>query len=107
MRAEFGKEQALRYLVGEKFLAYLRTSDREPALRDDLPRLVAEVRAMFNERELREYFSGVRRLGATAHLLTEAEHAELVAAGVLKPDVVRAAEDVILLERTKRMLLPM
>lgn len=101
----FGSEKALGYLLGEKFLNYLRASDRVPALRDDLPRFVSEVRDIFETWELREYLCGVRRLGAAAHVLNEAQHDEMSAAGALGDDVVWAAEDVILLERTKQMLL--
>ena len=105
IKEKFGSEKALGYLIGEKFLNYLRAADRAPALRDDLPRFVAEVREIFEIWELREYLSGVRRLGAAAHVLNEAQYEEMSAAGALGDDVVHAAEDVILLERAKRLLL--
>ena len=105
IKEQFGSEKALGYLVGEKFLDYLRASDRLPALRDDLPRFVAEIREIFQPWELREYLCGVRRLGAAAHSLTETQYDQMQAAGALGDDVVWAAEDVILLERTKRILL--
>ena len=105
IKEEFGSEKALGYLIGEKFLDYLRASDRVPALRDDLPRFVAEVRDIFATWELREYLCGVRRLGAAAHVLSEAQYEEMSAAGALGDDVVWAAEDVILLERAKQLLL--
>ena len=105
IKERFGSEKALGYLLGEKFLNYLRASDRVPALRDDLPQFVAEVRESFATWEVREYLCGVRRLGAPAHVLTEAQYEDMSAAGALGDDVVRAAEDVILLERAKRLLL--
>jgi hypothetical protein len=105
IKEEFGCEKALGYLLGEKFLSYLRATDRDPTLRDDLPRFVAEVREIFETWELREYLSGVRRLGAAAHVLNQERYDEMSTAGALGDDVVHAAEDVLLLERAKRMLL--
>ena len=66
---------------------------------------MAEVRDAFAPWELREYLCGVRRIGAAAHVLSEAQYDEMRAAGALDEDVVRAAEDAILLERAKRLLL--
>ena len=105
IKERFGSEKALGYLIGEKFLAYLHAADRNGSLRDDLPRFVAEVRDIFATWELRDYLCGVRRLGAAAHVLSEAQYGEMSAAGALGDDVVRAAKDVILLERAKQMLL--
>ena len=106
IKEKFGSEKALGYLIGEKFLNYLRASDRVPELRDDLPRFVVEIRETFAIWQLREYLCGVRRLGAAAHVLNEAQYEEMSAAGALGDDVVGAAEDTILLERAKRLLLP-
>ena len=105
IKARLGSEKALGYLLGEKFLNFLRASDRDHALREDLPQFVAEVREIFATWEMREYLCGVRRLGAAAHVLNEAQYDEMSAAGALGDDVVRAAEDVILIERAKQMLL--
>jgi len=105
IKERFGSEKALGYLLGEKFLDFLRASDHQPALRDELPGFVAEVHDVFATWELREYLCGVRRLGAAAHVLTEAEHEVMRTAGALVEDVVDAAEDAILLERAKRLLL--
>jgi hypothetical protein len=105
IKERFGSEKALGYLLGEKFLNFMRASDRESALRDELPGFVLEVRSVFEVPELRDYLSRVRRLGAAAHVLDEEQYDEMSAAGALGDDVVHAAEDVILLERAKRLLL--
>ena len=60
---------------------------------------------MFEPWEIREYLSGVRRLGATGHALTEDQFTEMRAADVFDEDVVSAAEDVLLVERMKVLLL--
>jgi len=48
---------------------------------------------------------GPRRLGALAHTMGEEEFEEFRAAGIVDEDVVRAAEDAILVERMKLLLL--
>lgn len=105
IKEEFGSEKALGYLIGEKFLNYLRACQRLPALREELPQFVAEVHNVFEIWELREYLSGARRLGAAAHVLSEAAYEEMSAAGALGDDVIHAAEDILLLEDAKRLLL--
>jgi hypothetical protein len=53
--------------------------------------------------EIREYLSGIRRLGALAHTMGEDEFEEFRAAGAV--GVVNAAQDAILVERMKLLLL--
>ncbi len=105
IKERFGSEKALGYLLGEKLLDFLRASDRHPALAVELPAFVAEVKTVFEPWEIREYLSGVRRLGPLAHTMGEEEFEEFRAAGAVEEDVVLAAEDAILVERMKLLLL--
>lgn len=105
IKERFGSEKALGYLLGEKFLNFLRACDRRPERRAELPEFVQEVKTVFETWEIREYLSGVRRLGALAHTMGEDEFEELRAAGAVHEDVVSAAEDAILVERMKLLLL--
>ena len=91
--------------MGEKLLSFLRASDRDPALAAELPQFVEEIKTVFEPWEIREYLSGVRRLGPLAHTMGEAEFGEFRAAGAVDEDVLSAAEDVILVERMKVLLL--
>jgi hypothetical protein len=52
---EFGTQQALSYLIGEKFLNYLDASDRDPEFRAELPAFVAEINVIFEKWQLAEY----------------------------------------------------
>jgi len=105
VKARLGSEKALAYLIGEKLLNFLRASDTHPDLAAVLPQFVAEIKTVFEPWEPREYLSDVRRLGATDHTLTEEQFEELRAADALDEDVVAAAEDAILVERMKKLLL--
>lgn len=105
IKEQFGSEKALGYLLGEKLLNFLRASDRHPALSAELPMFVAEIKTVFEPWEIREYLSGVRRLGAFGHVASEEQFEEMRAAGAVQEDIVTAAEDVILIERMKVLLL--
>jgi hypothetical protein len=69
IRESFGVAKALGYLVGEKFITFLRISDRLPAWRDELPTFSDEIRSMFTPSELTHYFATVRHTGPAAHVL--------------------------------------
>jgi hypothetical protein len=105
IKERFGSEKALGYLLGEKLLNFLRASDQHPAVAAELPKFVAEVKTVFEPWEIREYLSGVRRLGPLAHTMGEEEFEEFRAAGAIDENIVDAAEDVILVERMKVLLL--
>jgi hypothetical protein len=105
IKEQFGSEKALGYLLGEKLLNFLRTSDRRPELAADVPKFVDEIKTIFEPWEMREYLSGVRRIGATGHVLTEEQFEEMRAANAFDEDVVTAAQDAILVERMKVLLL--
>ena len=76
IKERFGSEESLGYLLGEKFLNFLRACDRHPALKAELPKFVTEIKAVFEPWEIREYLSGVRRLGPLAHTMGEEEFEE-------------------------------
>jgi hypothetical protein len=103
---EFGLEKALGYLVGEKLLAFVRVSDRQPALRTELPDFVAEIRSVFTRSELEQYFATIHRVGPAAHVLDAEAYEFMRDAGAFgEEDVVSAAQDAILIERARALLL--
>lgn len=105
IQAEWGTEKALGYLLGEKLLEFVRASDTRPEFAAELPSFVAEVRRIFGPHEIHAYLDGVRRVGPQGHVLTDEECAFLRDEGVFLEDPVQGAEDVLLLERVREMLL--
>ena len=57
---EFGTLNALKYLVGEKFLHYLEAADRDAEFRSELPAFVAEIKSIFERWQLAEYLEKAR-----------------------------------------------
>jgi len=105
IQAEWGTEKALGYLIGEKMLEFVRASDTRPEFAAELPSFVAEVRRIFGPHEIRAYLGGVRRVGPEGHVLTDAEYDFMRDAGAFLESPVRGAENVLLLERIREMLL--
>jgi hypothetical protein len=105
IREAFGREKALGYLIGEKLLNFIRTADRHPEFAEELPMFIAEIKRIFQTWELREYLDGIRRVGALGHVCTDEEFDDLLAAGALDEDPVQGAEDVLIVERIKELLL--
>lgn len=52
---EHGTQQALEYLVGEKFLNSLEAADDEPSFRAEIPAFVAEIKSIFERWQLAAY----------------------------------------------------
>ena len=101
----FGVDKALGYLIGEKFLDFLEASDQHPAFATELPRFVAEVKEFFAPGEIRAYLDAVRRVGALGHTASDEAYEEMRAAGAIPGGPVEWATQILLLERTRALLL--
>ncbi len=106
IKDRWGVEKALGYLVGEKLVNFIRASDTHPEFAAELPAFVEEVQQIFEPQEIRGYLDGVRRIGPLGHVSSDEEYEELRAAGAVEDDPVNMAEDILVLERVKRLLLP-
>jgi hypothetical protein len=99
---EFGTQQALKYLVGEKFINFLETADGDPAFRAELPPFVAEIKTLFEPWQLTEYLETARvteRFDPSDY--EDDEEAEMER----QADIRRCAADLLLMERAKEWLL--
>ena len=52
---EHGTQQALEYLVGEKFINFIEAADDHQAFRAEIPSFVAEIKSMFERWQLAQY----------------------------------------------------
>jgi hypothetical protein len=64
LRDRFGVVEALDYLVGEKLMTYAETAATRPEFARELPRFVAEIRAIFSAEEIRLYLEHLERVRA-------------------------------------------
>ncbi len=105
IREAFGLEKALGYLIGEKFLNFLRAADQDPDFAVELPAFVDEIRTIFERAEIRGYLDGVRRVGSLGHILSDEDYEEFRDAGAVEEDPVEWAREILLVERVKTLLL--
>lgn len=101
-----GWESAIGYLIGEKFVHFI-TYDLEnwPELNDDLPAFVSEIKDIFSKEELGYYLSSVRNLGALGHIFSSEQHEEMAVAGFMEDGPETWAENALIIERLKELLL--
>jgi len=104
-RDAWGTHKALGYLIGEKFLNYLRVSTLSSDWAEKVPLFTAEIKRIFTVDELDTPFATTTRVGSAAHVATKEEYELMREAGMFDDDVVRGAADAILFERARALLL--
>jgi hypothetical protein len=57
---EFGTQQALKYLIEEKFINYLDASETDTEFRAEIPAFVAEIKQLFERWQLSEFLETAR-----------------------------------------------
>jgi hypothetical protein len=105
IREAFGLDKALSYLIGEKLLNFLRAADQDAAFTGELPHFVAEITRIFEQAEIETYLETVQRVGALGHVASDDAYEEMREAGAIGEDPVEWAEDILLIERAKNLLL--
>ena len=86
IREAFGLQKALGYLIGEKFIDFLRTADHDPAFAGEVPHFAAAITEIFDRAEIRTYLNTVRRVGPLGHVATDEAYDELREAGAVPDD---------------------
>ncbi len=105
IKEAFGLEKAMGYLIGEKFLNFLEASDQHPEFASELPLFVEEIKEIFKPEEIRAYLDGVRKVGALGHTASNEAYEMMQAAGAIPGGPVEWAEQILLLERARALLL--
>ena len=101
---QFGTEKAAGYLIGEKLLHFVRASSTRPEFARELPDFISEIKRIFAPSEIQVYLDNLKRVGAAGHVMTDEQYEVMRGAGALDDDVVRGAEDVIIMGRIREML---
>jgi hypothetical protein len=61
IRAKFGLDKALQYLIGEKLLLFMSQAQDYPAYAAELPPLAAEMRDIFSAEEIKQQLKELQR----------------------------------------------
>jgi hypothetical protein len=105
IKERFGTTKALGYLIGEKLISFVRASRDDPDFASEIPLFVAEIKCIFEPNEIRGYLENLHRVGPLGHVCTDEEFELLRTAGAILESPVEGAEDVLIVERIKEMLL--
>ena len=104
IKDRFGLKDAIRYLVGEKFLNYLQASETRPEFAAEVPKFAGRVKEIFEPHEIRKFLEAAAK-ERTADTDEDWPFDDLEDAEVEPRDVVGEAEKVVLIERAKELLL--
>ena len=104
IREQFGLGDAVRYLIGEKFLNFLEESDRRPEFATEVPKFVAEVKEIFEPHEISEFLDGLLH-ERSAEQDEDWPFDDFDDAEVEPRDVANEAQKIVLIERAKELLL--
>ena len=113
---EFGTQQALDYLVGEKFLNFLEAAEGAPDFRAEIPSFVAKIKTIFEPWQLAQYLETAREtepfdpslFEPRSHPLLGEEEIEFDAEEIedmRKDDIRQCTRDLLLVERAREWLL--
>jgi hypothetical protein len=107
IEGEFGTQQALDYLVGEKFLNFLEAAETDASFRDEIPAFVAQIKTIFERWQLAQYLETAKETEPFDPALfedddeTEPEEVE----DMRRDDIRQCTRDLLLVERAREWLL--
>ncbi len=84
---------------------FVRAANTRPEFAREIPDFIAEIKTIFTSQEIRTYLDNLERVGAAGHVMTDEQYQVMRDAGALDSNVVRGAEDAIIVGRIKEMLL--
>jgi hypothetical protein len=102
---DYGREKAMGYLIGEKFLNFLEWAETDRDWREAIPAFVTEIKAIFEPWQLADVLNTPRRLGALGHASSEEGHRLLLAEWTQEERIREDARNMMLLEWAKELLL--
>ena len=71
---EFGLQKALGYLIGEKFLDFLKDAEKDQNLKNELSDFIHAIKKNFDVFELKQYFENTTRVGTMGHTTTDEDY---------------------------------
>ena len=106
IESDFGTQQALEYLVGEKFLNFLEATESNDNFRDEIPAFVTEIKSIFEQWQLVQYLETARETEPFDPSLFDGDDefdAEEVE-DMRRDDIRQCSRDLLLVERAREWL---
>jgi hypothetical protein len=104
---EFGTQNALKYLVGEKFLKFLEAAESDAEFRGEIPDFVAEIKWIFEKWQLALYLETANETEPFDASLDEddEEYDPEEIEEMRQDDIRRCTRDLLLIEQARGWLL--
>jgi hypothetical protein len=103
IEADFGIEKALGYLIGEKLMTHLEIAEKNPLFEQEILPFCAKIKELFEQWRIAKYLNDVKRTGPFGHTMSDDEY-EDVGQQMEEYNVVRAAQNVLRIEKIKKLL---
>jgi hypothetical protein len=107
IKLSFGTENALKYLIGEKFLEFLDAAERHKDYRAEIRAFAAEIKGIFEQQEIGEYLKGARHREPFDPADYDDDDSMEAADNEMerKRDIRESARDLLLVEQAREWLL--
>jgi hypothetical protein len=108
IEAEFGTENALDYLIGEKFLNFLQAAETDAEFRAEIPAFVGGIKTIFETWQLAAYLETARQSEPFDPSLYDDEDEDFDTEDVeieRKLEISHSASDLLLVEQARGWLL--
>ena len=110
IEAEFGTQNALDYLIGEKFLNFLQAAETDAEFRAEIPAFVGGIKTIFETWQLAAYLEAARQSEPfDPSLYDDADEDEDIDPEFVEDerqdDLRRCAADLLLVEQARGWLL--
>jgi hypothetical protein len=108
IEAEFGTQNALDYLIGEKFLNFLQAAEDDADFRAEIPAFVGGIKTIFETWQLAEYLERARQSEPFDPSLYDEEDEDFdpeMVEDERQYELRRSANDLLLVERAREWLL--
>jgi hypothetical protein len=105
---QFGTVDAMKNLVGEKFMHYLEAAEKDAEFRAELPAFVAEIKTIFEQWQLAEYLEKAGWTEPFDPSLYDEDDEDFDPEEIemeRKDNIRRVANEMVLIERAKEWLL--
>jgi hypothetical protein len=108
IEAEFGTQNALDYLIGEKFLNFLQAAQTDAEFRAEIPTFVGGIKTIFETWQLAAYLETARQTEPFDPSLYDDEDEDIdpeVVEDERQDELRRSASDLLLVEQARGWLL--
>jgi hypothetical protein len=110
IREEFGLEDALSYLIGEKLFSFVHAAEDDPNFAAELPAFVTEIRRIFSAAEIADFLYQLERTKFFAPAEPEDDDLDDIddsdEEDLWQPNPVLAAEELLRFARIRQLLQP-